>query len=978
MVAETVNKSTSIDQESPTVPHLLSTELDFYSAYDWALNAYPTVGEAIQYLRREIGRLQNDLNDWQTGEVTINIFLLSCGVLNAVEEYLRGPTPRIPTRLMTRFGRGAKWVVGAMGMAQEAASIRLWRRRAGVRRWQEHWQASVDHFLSIFVRGSLRPASFAEPAGRLDKLLLSLPLPPDLRAKHVGVPSPFRRLDTAHFDILALGRRYADRFPDRSKAILIVGLRTSGSYFAPLLKAYLKAEGYQAVSSLTIHPGKGAGRRELQQLRRCAKLGFTALVVDDSPQTASTIVLALDIARQAGFSRERLKTLVPIHPARRDCLKVLSDETVISLEPEQWHKYHLLDPKLVELRLAEYFQVPDVLSMRLVVSDAVRAFNGRLQSLSSGDRGARLKQVYEVHLDTKRGKEIRYVLAKSVGWGWLGYHAFLAGHRLRGFVPPILGLRDGILYMDWYPQPSAPANREADDRQRLIERSASYVAARARSLVLGSAPASGSSIKGHEDGFLLLRESLARAYPWFLGHTLLRRRLERRLSRERCPLPTLIDGKMGQSEWIVGPHGPLKADYEHHGLGKSELNTTDPAYDLAETILSLGLSAEEEREFIRRYIDMTGDSELEQRLFINKLLAGLWTMSSAQAHLFCKSQPVAIQRQLHQQFMSAWHFLTEQTARFCGALCRPAQQVRWRSPLVAIDVDGVLDRRRLGFPSTTANGIEAVSLLNVHGFCVVLNTARSVAEVKTYCQAYGLAGGVAEYGSYIWDAVNLRGRVLLGEEAMRQLAELRAFLRRIPGVFLDERHQYSIRAFTYQAKPRALLSVLVSVLRGAGIGPGTPAPLSPLVVEHLIAELHLDRLSVLQTSIDTTIMAKGTDKGTGLTALRDWVLEPDAETAAVGDSEADLRMFSVVKRCFAPAQIDCTPQAQLLGCHIARHSYQRGFLEIARQLVHPDGSRCDCCSDVRIPSHANSLFLEILEAADRSLWRTLTRAARGH
>jgi hypothetical protein len=65
---------------------------------------------------------------------------------------------------------------------------------------------------------------------------------------------------------------------------------------------------------------------------------------------------------------------------------------------------------------------------------------------TNDERGARLKRIFEVHLETPQGrKEIRYVLAKSVGWGWLGYHAFLAGHRLSGFVPPILGLRDGIL-----------------------------------------------------------------------------------------------------------------------------------------------------------------------------------------------------------------------------------------------------------------------------------------------------------------------------------------------------------------------------------------------------------------------------------------------------------------------------------------------------------------------------------------------------
>lgn len=970
-----VRISTPDYRKQSTETHSFATELDFYETYTWCLNAYPDVKDAIQYLGSEIEKLQLDLNDWQTHEVATNIFLLSCGLLHAVEDYLRGPSVRIPGRLMTRLGPSAMWAMdGATRVVEGAANIRLGRSRASLRGWQEHWQAGLGDFLAILVKGRpLLPASFAEPAARLTELLVSPPLPSDLQAKHVGASTLFRRLDTTHYDIMALGQRFADRFPDRSQAILIVGLRTSGSYFAPLLQACLKAEGYQMVESLTIHPGKGPGRWERQRLQHYARHGFTALVVDDSPYTAGTIVLALDIVRRAGFSLDKLKALVPYHPARRDCLKVLSDQIVISIEPEQWHKYRLLDPKLVEQRLAEYFQAPDVLSVRLVASKAAEDFNAQLQSLASGDRGARLKRVYEVRIEKRQGKETRYVLAKSVGWGWLGYHAFLAGHRLSGFVPPILGLRDGIVYMEWYPQPPL-AQLEDGARRELIDISASYVAARARGLALSRPPGSSRSIKRHEEGLRLLRKTLGRAYPWFLGHTLMRRRLERQLSRQRSPLPTLIDGKMGRAEWIIGPHGPLKTDYEHHGMGKSELNTTDPAYDLAETILTLALSPEEEHRLIQRYVEMTGDDDLEQRLFINKLLAGLWTMSSAQEHLFCKSQPADRQQQLHQQFLSAWNFLTEQTAFFCGALRRPSPDVQWRSPLVSLDIDGVLDHRRFGFPSTTADGIEAVSLLGAHGFCVALNTARSVAEVKAYCQAYGFAGGVAEYGSYLWDAVAQRGEVLIGEEARRQLAELRARLRHIPGMFLDDRHQYSIRAFTYQAMPRALLSVLVNALRGFGIGPGTPTPLPPLAIDHLMTELGLDQLSVHKTMNDTTIVAKETDKGVGLTALRDWVLSPDAETIAIGDSEADLPMFRVASRCFAPAQIDCALQARLLGCQIAPHSNQRGLLDIARLLAHPDGRHCSHGSNLRKLWPRDDLFLETLKAAGRPPWATLMRA----
>jgi hypothetical protein len=92
-----------------------------------------------------------------------------------------------------------------------------------------------------------------------------------MRAGRIGVPSPFRRLDLAHHDVLALGRRYVQRFPDRSQPTLLLGLRTSGSYFAPLLRAFLAAEGFASVALLTMVPGKGPGRWERSALERFAR-----------------------------------------------------------------------------------------------------------------------------------------------------------------------------------------------------------------------------------------------------------------------------------------------------------------------------------------------------------------------------------------------------------------------------------------------------------------------------------------------------------------------------------------------------------------------------------------------------------------------------------------------------------------------------------------------------------------------------------
>ena len=53
-------------------------------------------------------------------------------------------------------------------------------------------------------------------------------------------------------------------------------------------------------------------------------------------------------------------------------------------------------------------------------------------------------------------------------------------------------------------------------------------------------------------------------------------------------------------------------------------------------------------------------------------------------------------------------------------------------------------------------------------------------------------------------------------------------------VFLDDRHQYSIRAFTYQPKPRSVIAVLVKSLRSSSVGDGAVAPLPTLLIQHLM------------------------------------------------------------------------------------------------------------------------------------------------
>jgi hydroxymethylpyrimidine pyrophosphatase-like HAD family hydrolase len=769
----------------------------------------------------------------------------------------------------------------------------------------------------------------------------------------VNIPSAFRKLDLTTFDVLALGREYITLFPDRRQPVLAVGLRTAGTYFAQLFRALLERAGYGIVETVTIRPDTGVAPRERVWLQQSARAGFQAVLLDDPPVTGETFADAADLLHRLGFATDRVVCLFPEGPSRRaGDLPALAHLRSVSLKPDQWHKGQLLDAANVEGRLTEYARGRGHASARVVTdSPAAQAFERRLAGISEDERRTRLKRVFEVRLETDRGtEETRFILAKSVGWGYLAYHAFLAARRLADMVPPLWGLRDGLLYVEWLPQDNEPPGEAS--RDQWIDSMADYVAARARRLPL---PAS-ASVRGqhkYNHGFELLDKMLSRAYGHRLLARLMRRRVRRRLAHVPCPLPTLIDGKMRPAEWITSEPKLLKTDFEHHGMGKNELNVADPAYDLAEAILQLSLSPSEEAWLLDRYRAASGDATVDQRLFLYKLLAGAWTMAGAVRNL---EQPrlASRQQEFHRDYCRAWDFITEQTARHCGRLCVSDRALSWRGPLVILDIDGVIDRRIFGFPCTTAAGIQALALLHAHGLPIALNTARSVSQVRAYCQAYGCAGAVAEYGSYLWDAVNKRGRVLLSEEVLGQLDLAREALARLPGVFLHDGYQYAIRACTYDN--------------------GGPVPLPLPLVQRVLSARGLEQLTLHQTSIDSTITARQSNKGTGLKALLDWVGLTDAETIAVGDSEPDLPMFRAAKRSFAPAHIGCGRMARILGCQIAPHPFQRGLLHIARSLVHPDGTRCPRCAAGVLPRPGDDLFLDLLRAADEKPSRLLLRA----
>ena len=948
-----------IDRESvrkalPGAPP--AEETSFYGQYPWCLNALPTIREVVQHLSEELNKLERVHEGWQQSEVITNIFLLSCAITDAVDEYLAGSKYDFSkiSQLLSFARPGLKALESLLEASSRLRTSWLFRLHC----WRGSWAVAVTEFL----RRSLIAPSLDRTMLLQQRDLLTSFLPGDfpesLSNYRPKIPAFFRSRDFAPSDCLELGRKYIAASPEPARPAMVMGLRTAGSFLAPLLCAYLSTASTET-DWVAVRPSKGLAAWERDALRRAVQRNARVLIVDESVHTGTTVAKAIHLLRQAGFSDEDIVMLNPVEPAFPDwknsqTWRSLSKITVLTLEPAERYKEQLLESDdAVEARLNEYFKARGYVESRILPSSKTQKLNQGWREHPPERVDVRLKRVYEVHLKDSAGvHEVRYVLAKSVGWGWLGYHAFRAGHLLAQFVPPIIGLRDGILYTEWFPEGQDAASFDLN-RDAWTKSLASYVAARTRNLSLETDLTPYLAREGRHKGYEILASVLSRAYSSRIVAALKRRRIRQELAQQECPMPILTDSKMSPEEWIVGDSGLVKTDFEHHGQGKNELGMTDPAYDLADTIFHFQLSEEESAQLVRHYLQESGDKHVDKRLFLNKLLVGMCAQDRATLGIQ-NPRLLARRQEFHQQYISSWNFLVGETVRECGRLCHRAREIQWHTPIVVADIDGVLDRMVFGFPSTTAAGIKAISLLHAHGFAIAANTARTLREVKQYCRSYGFAGGVAEYGSVIWDGVTEQERVLVTAESLRQFEQAQSALRGIPGVFLNDDYQYSLRAFTYQD--------------------GRTKPLPRLLVQDLLASLKLDRLEIHHTGLDTAILAKEINKGSGLLSLLSFVGLPADNVFAIGDSEPDLAMFRVANRSFAPGNTSCRGEARLLGCYVADLPYQPGLLQIARKIVHPEGGTCHRCRavDADWPKDKD-LFVSLLSVADEKPFSLLLR-----
>jgi hydroxymethylpyrimidine pyrophosphatase-like HAD family hydrolase len=405
---------------------------------------------------------------------------------------------------------------------------------------------------------------------------------------------------------------------------------------------------------------------------------------------------------------------------------------------------------------------------------------------------------------------------------------------------------------------------------------------------------------------------------------------------------------MKPADWLQTQDSFQKVDYEHHNFGRTELYIVDPAYDLASAVFEFRLSTEDENELIARYVQLSGDSEVAGRILLWKLVHGVVVMELATAALDVETRRETLMF-WHERFILARNFLVHQMNLFSASLLPNRIPTQWTRRLIFLDLDGVFDSNVFGFPQATTSSLIALARLQSHEFSVILNTARSVADVRQYCEAYGLPGAVAESGCIFVDAFAKNEISLIEPEAAEQLRRCKAAIQLLPGVFVDPNYRTAVRAFRYKKN------------RTEG--------LSESEVQSVLERAGLERLTFLLTDVDTTILPKGIGKGSGLLWAKKYLRFEGEPVAAIGDNDQDLNMFRAADLAFAPANSSKSVRefAATGKCKLMRQPYQRGLLEAVTQVIHPDGQVCDQCDVQLVQAHGcGALFQRLMEVAESS------------
>jgi hydroxymethylpyrimidine pyrophosphatase-like HAD family hydrolase len=539
---------------------------------------------------------------------------------------------------------------------------------------------------------------------------------------------------------------------------------------------------------------------------------------------------------------------------------------------------------------------------------------------------------YSVELAGTPGAKELDVAVEGAGLGFFGRHAIAVARALPGAVPPVYGFREGLVFRQWVTG-SISARRMSEP---MVSRAIGAHVAR-RHTALPAAEDRSRRMAGEQPVW----EVASRILAPVLGRpgTLLRPVLVDPLVRELLEVDrtSVVDGRMRADDWFEGAGDSLvKTEAATGAFSRLDLSCYDPVFDLAAAGVEVGVGpgAEAAVDMMRRQFEQDSGHAVDEERWLLYQLVHIWNAQRtgrSSPHLAERASARAVQRYMASAYLRGLPAATG-------------------GPLCAIDVDGVFESSPLGFSATTAAGALALRALRAHGFEAVLVTGRSVQDVIDRCDAYQLAGGVAEYGAAVYDRQEHEVISLMSPEETAAIEALQSSLAGPQKLDVDPDYHFIAR------------------VRRSGGGPVPPAELTSLP-----GSPHGSWQFVVGQG-QTDIVCPGIDKGRGFRALAARLSGPSRPNLAVGDTEADLPMLNVAERAFAPAN---ARGLRGRGVEVLGTSYQCGLAEAVGHLIGHQPGRCATCRPPAMESRRHRLLqlLSTQEAGPRGMPRRALQLA---
>ncbi len=956
----------------------------------------------------------------------LNAFLIAAGMNQILEDYQHRDTwsfHRAARRLAANRDRALQLVAG--GLRRTSGAVQDIRSRTPSARrllaWQGEFTVLIDQLADAvagcchLIDRKTAAAMDAQVHGISRKLLrsaftvlaLARGFPEDLGRSVLVLPACFRSFDQRPADCRRIVRSFAARWADRRRPLCVVGIRTSGSYLAPLYAAFLRSEGYQSVESMSLRPGQHWLRAERRRLDALAAAGGLALVADDPPDSGASMASAAKMLELAGVPHDSVVLLLPLFGSGAAAPASLQSYQAVLLPGECWAIHEKLNPLTIRKTLATLLEsrVLRVTSDGGTQADAVVSGVERVERLplaAAKDLRARppsrghVRALYRVQLvdrETSRRFE-HHVYVKGTGLGYFGQQAMAIARPLRQFFPEIYGVHEGLLYRAWLPEEWRVSSARSAGGDRIALRMVSYVVARSRALATPEDVSQRSIGRGAlwQRGSELLSGAFGRA-------ALLVRPAIHRTCRAitRAPHPCVTDGTMTASHWFAVPgrssDAPLLKVAFDEGAYTYADRCYDPLFDLAAAAAEFEAdgnhsnSGAEFSHLLRQaYARMTGVPVDDEKWLLYRLLhiadyqrylnwlwpetaneAGEELTASGHRVLHPTGEHAPSRHELLELRESGHRAQARIHQRYFGDLYFADITVSKSGPICAIDIDGVLETDRLSFPAITPAGALALRALMRHGYRPILATGRCLDEVRDRCCAYRLPGGVAEYGACVYNRGSGSIRTLLTPFQQATLGELREVLRRMPGVYVDSAYRYTVRAFRLnQDRARTGLPVGIIEEARANVEAGM-------------------LLGIVPGYAQTDFIADGVDKGIGLRALAE-ELDGGVNRArngatvafAIGDTVADIPMFGLARESFAPANVAANVRTlaarRSTRVGVMSRPHQAGLLLAVAQLLGHDPRNCRACQPPPFTDNAR-LLLTVLAAQDVSRWGKIRQAA---